>query len=120
MPLATYVKDTLKLDYAYANNLEISEDGLTLTGRVTGEIVNGERKAALLSVISQFECVPRDQVIAVGDGANDLLMLAAAGLGIAFNAKPKVQAQAQVRLNTPSLLNILYFLGFTEKEVIEL
>ena len=125
MPLATFVKNTLGLDYAIANNLEVSSDGSVLTGKVFGEIVNGERKAELLSVISQLENIPKSQVkieilqqiIAVGDGANDLLMLSAAGLGIAFNAKPKVQQLAQIRLNQPSLLNILYLLGFSNEEI---
>jgi phosphoserine phosphatase len=62
MPLAIHVKQTLGLDYAFANNLELSPDGLLLTGNVYGNIVNGERKADLLSVISQLEHVPKEQV----------------------------------------------------------
>ena len=71
--------------------LKVSSDGLTLTGETVGPIVDAERKAELLEVIAQAENVTLDQVIAVGDGANDLLMLAKSGLGIAFNAKPRVQ-----------------------------
>lgn len=63
---------------------------MRLTGKTCGPIVDAERKAELLSVIAQTEQVPLSQVVAVGDGANDLPMLAAAGLGIAFNAKPRV------------------------------
>ncbi len=64
---------------------------MTLVGETVGPIVDGERKAELLEVIAQAEGITPEQVIAIGDGANDLYMLAAAGLGIAFNAKPKVQ-----------------------------
>jgi len=98
MPLATYVKHELGLDYAFANQLRVSNDGLTLTGETYGPIVDGVRKAELLDVIAQAESVSPEQVIAVGDGANDLFMLSKAGLGIAFNAKPRVQQQ--VRLYT--------------------
>lgn len=120
MPLALYVKATLGLDYAFANNLELSSDGATLTGNVTGSIVNGERKADLLRVISQLEGIPKNQIVAVGDGANDLLMLAESELGVAFNAKPKVQQQAKARINQPSLINILYLLGYSGSDILHL
>ena len=71
----------------------MSEDGTTLTGELTGPIVNAERKAALLEEIAMKEGIPIKQVIAIGDGANDLLMLKKAGLGVAFNAKPIVQLE---------------------------
>jgi len=113
IPLAMYVKNELGLDYAFANTLKYSADGLTLTGEVTGPIVDGERKAELLDVIAQAESLVHEQVIAVGDGANDLWMLAKAGLGIAFNAKPRVQERAPARINQSSLRNVLYLLGYT-------
>ncbi|CAG8482930.1 13688_t:CDS:2 [Racocetra fulgida] len=91
IPLAMYVKNELGLDYAFANQLKVSSDGLTFTGELDGPIVDGERKAELLEVIAQAENIKLEQVVAVGDGANDLFMLAKAGLGIAFNAKPRVQ-----------------------------
>ncbi|KAJ1815924.1 Phosphoserine phosphatase, partial [Coemansia sp. RSA 2599] len=67
--------------------------------------------AELLEVIAQAEGIALDQVVAVGDGANDLLMLGKASLGIAFNAKPRVQQQARARINQKSLANILYLMG---------
>jgi len=120
MPLATYVKHELGLDYAFANQLRVSNDGLTLTGETYGPIVDGIRKAELLDVIAQAESVTPEQVIAVGDGANDLFMLSKAGLGIAFNAKPRVQQQAPARINQRSLKNVLYLLGYTDNEIEQL
>jgi len=78
--------------------LRVSNDGLTLTGETYGPVVDGIRKAELLDVIAQAESVSPEQVIAVGDGANDLFMLSKAGLGIAFNAKPRVQQQVSWNL----------------------
>lgn len=91
-----------------------------MLGETVGPIVDGIRKAELLDVIAQAESVTRDQVVAVGDGANDLWMLAAAGLGIAFNAKPRVQEKAQARINQKSLVNVLYLLGYTDEHLREL
>lgn len=107
-----YLKERFGVDYVYANNLEI-EDG-KLTGRFVGDIVDGKRKAELLQLIAQVENVDIQQTIAVGDGANDLPMLSVAGLGIAFHAKPKVQANAQQSINTIGLDGVLYFLGFKD------
>jgi phosphoserine phosphatase len=104
----------LGIDYVFANELEI-EDGM-LTGRVTGEIVDGARKAALLAGIAQNEGVSLEQTIAVGDGANDLPMLSIAGLGIAFRAKPVVKASAKQSLNMLGLDGILYLMGLSERE----
>ncbi|KAI8926658.1 HAD-like domain-containing protein [Entophlyctis helioformis] len=120
IPLARYVKATLSLDYAFANELKVSEDGLVLVGETVGPVVDGVRKAELLTVIAQTESVPREQVIAVGDGANDLLMMGAAGLGVAYRAKPKVQQQAAVRINGHSLLNLLHILGYDWQEIQDL
>ncbi|KAI8099858.1 HAD-like domain-containing protein [Halteromyces radiatus] len=120
MPLALYVKAELGLDYAFANQLKVSSDGLTLTGETTGPIVDGIRKAELLEVIAQSEGVTLNQVIAVGDGANDLWMLNKAGLGIAFNAKPRVQEQARARINQKSLKYVLSLLGYSEQDMEQL
>lgn len=109
------VKDVLQLDYAYSNRLDI-EDG-HLTGKIVGEIVNGEKKAALLEEIANKEGLSLDQVIAIGDGANDLPMIKRAGLGIAFNAKPAVRAAANHSITQESLLSVLYLLGFSETEI---
>ena len=107
-----YLKQRFGFDYVYANDLEIV-DG-KLTGRYLGEIVDGRRKAELLKLIAQVENINIKQTIAVGDGANDLPMLATAGLGIAFHAKPKVKATAGQSLSTIGLDGLLYFLGFKD------
>ena len=107
-----YLKQKFGFDYVYANELEIV-DG-KLTGRYIGEIVDGKRKAELLRLIAQVENVNIAQTIAVGDGANDLPMLATAGLGIAFHAKPKVKATAEQSISTIGLDGILYFIGFKD------
>jgi len=99
----------------YANELEIV-DG-KLTGRHVGDIVDGRRKAELLRLLAQVENVNIQQTIAVGDGANDLPMLATAGLGIAFHAKPKVKATADQALSTIGLDGILYFIGFKDTQI---
>jgi len=112
----TYFGNALKklfdVDYVYANELEII-DG-KLTGNYIGDIVDGKRKAELLRLIAQVEKIDLEQVIAVGDGANDLPMLNIAGLGIAFHAKPKVKANAQQSISTIGLDGVLYFLGFRD------
>lgn len=107
-----YLKEKYGFDYVYANELEIV-DG-KLTGEHVGDIVDGKRKAELLRLIAQVEKVDLKQTVAVGDGANDLQMLATAGLGIAFHAKPKVKANAQQSLSTVGLDGILYFLGYRD------
>jgi phosphoserine phosphatase len=104
----------LGIDYVFANELEI-EAGL-VTGRVSGEIVDGARKATLLERIAQNEGFSLEQTIAVGDGANDLPMLSIAGLGIAFHAKPIVKESAKQSLNTLGLDGILYLMGLSERE----
>lgn len=108
-----YLQDRYGIDYVYANELEIDENG-KLTGRYVGEIVDGKRKAELLRLIAQVEKVDIAQTIAVGDGANDLPMLSQSGLGIAFHAKPRVVANAQQSINTIGIDGVLYFLGFKD------
>jgi phosphoserine phosphatase len=108
-----YLQRRYGIDYVYANELEIGEDG-RLTGRYVGEIIDGHRKAELLRLIAQVEKVNLAQTIAVGDGANDLPMISEAGLGIAFHAKPRVAASAQQSINTIGLDGVLYFLGFKD------
>ena len=107
-----YLKEKYQLDYMYANQLEI-KDG-KLTGNYLGDIVDAKRKAELLRLIAQVEKVDIRQTVAVGDGANDLLMLEAAGLGIAFHAKPKVIENAEQSLSSVGIDGILYFLGYKD------
>jgi phosphoserine phosphatase len=114
---AEALKARLGLDYAYANTLEVVNG--KLTGRVVGPIVNGRRKAELLETIAQAEGVLLDQVIAVGDGANDLLMLEKAGLGIAFHAKRKLREAADTSITAAGLDAILYLLGISARELHE-
>ena len=111
-----YLQRRYGIDYVYANELEIGEDG-KLTGRYVGEVVDGRRKADLLKLIAQSERVNLAQTIAVGDGANDLPMLSEAGLGIAFHAKPRVVANARQSINTIGLDGVLYFLGFKDSHL---
>ncbi|MEU4292461.1 phosphoserine phosphatase SerB [Kribbella sp. NPDC026596] len=105
----------LGIDYAKANELEIV-DG-KLTGRVIGEIVDRPGKATALRQFAARSGTPLSQTVAIGDGANDLDMLAAAGLGVAFNAKPVVRAAADTHLSVPYLDTILYLLGISREEV---
>ncbi|GBU06756.1 phosphoserine phosphatase SerB [Bacteroidales bacterium] len=113
-----YLKDKYKLDYVYANELEI-ENGI-LTGRHLGDIVDGKRKAELLRLIAQVEKLDIRQTVAVGDGANDLPMISIAGLGIAFHAKPKVKENAKQSISTIGLDGILYFLGYKDSHLDEM
>ncbi|TGJ79008.1 hypothetical protein E0Z10_g9753 [Xylaria hypoxylon] len=116
LPLTSWLAKELGIDYAHANEVVISDAG-RLTGEVLGRIIGKERKRELLLEIAEKEGVSLEQVIAVGDGANDLLMLGTAGLGVAWNAKPLVQMEASARLNRDSLLDLLYLLGFMREEV---
>lgn len=115
-PLTSWLAAELGIDHAHANEVVVGDDG-RLTGEVRGTIVGRERKAQLLREIAAAEGVDLSQVVAVGDGANDLEMMAAAGLGVAWNAKPRVQMEADARLNGESLLELLYLFGFTSEEI---
>lgn len=110
-----YLKQKLGVDYVFANELE-EADG-KLTGRHVGEIVDGAKKAELLRLLAFKEDLHLEQCIAVGDGANDLPMIQAAGLGIAFHAKPKVKATAGHSISQHGLDAILYLIGFREREI---
>jgi phosphoserine phosphatase len=112
---AEHLKRRFRVDYVHANRLEISKG--RLTGRVQGEIVDGRRKAELLREIAAREGIRLEQVIAVGDGANDLPMLSIAGLGIAFQAKPMVKEQARHSIATVGLDAILYLLGMRDRDL---
>jgi len=105
----------LGFDFARANELEIV-DG-KLTGRIVGDVVDRAGKASSLRAFAAELGVPEKSVIAIGDGANDLDMLNAAGLGIAYNAKPVVQEAADTAVNVPYLDTIMYLLGISREEV---
>jgi len=111
---ANALKDKLGLDYAFANELEI-KDG-ELTGQIVGSIVNAEQKANLVTLLAQQESISMEQVVAIGDGANDLPMLATAGLGIAFHAKDVVKEKAEQHMSHGPMTSILYFLGIPGPE----
>jgi phosphoserine phosphatase len=107
----------LGIQHAEANHLEVA-DG-RLTGRLEGQIIDRAGKAAVLRRIAAAEGVPLEQTVAIGDGANDLDMLAAAGLGIAFNAKPVVREQADTAVTVPYLDAVLFLLGIRREEIEE-
>jgi phosphoserine phosphatase len=109
------LRTELGLDGSYANQLEI-EDGV-VTGRVVGQVVDRSTKAALLRKIAAEEGIPLAQTVAIGDGANDIDMLAAAGLGIAFNAKPAVREAADTSVSVPYLDAILFLLGIRREDI---
>jgi len=112
---ARHLQKKLGIDYVYANDLDIAEG--VVTGQVCGEIVDGARKATLLRQLAEEQGIDLQQVIAVGDGANDLPMLSIAGLGIAFRAKPLVKQSAEQSISTLGLDAILYLLGISDRYV---
>lgn len=110
---AKHLQARLGIDYVYANELDIAAG--VVTGKIVGTIVDGARKAELLCQLAEEEGIDLQQVIAVGDGANDLPMLSIAGLGIAFRAKPLVQKSAEQSISTLGLDAILYLLGISDE-----
>jgi len=112
---ANFLKEKLGLDFAFANQLEIKNGALT--GKVLGKILDNTYKAKIVNMVSSDEGVLLDQTVAIGDGANDLLMLGQAGLAIAYNAKEKLERAANMSLGRARLKNILYILGITEEEM---
>jgi len=109
------IADDLDIDFAAANKLEVV-DG-KLTGKIIGDVIDRAGKAAALKRFAVEAGVSQAATIAIGDGANDLDMLSAAGLGIAFNAKPLVQQAAHTAVNVPYLDAIIYLLGISREEV---
>jgi phosphoserine phosphatase len=107
----------LEITHYRANTLEIVNG--KLTGNIVGDVIDRAAKATALREFAALEGVSIEQTIAIGDGANDLDMIAAAGLGIAFNAKPAVKAAADSSLSAPYLDSVLYLLGITREEVEE-
>lgn len=111
---ARHLQKRLGIDYVYANELAVA-DGV-VTGEVVGQVVDGQRKAELLLEIAEKEHLRPEQVIAVGDGANDLPMLSQAGLGVAFRAKPVVKESARHAISTLGLDAILYLIGYRDSD----
>jgi len=111
------LKDRLGFDFAFANRLEITNGALS--GRLIGPIIDAAEKARIVNQVSREEGILLDQTVAVGDGANDALMLGQAGLGIAYNAQKGLDQVANVSLGRSRLMNILYLLGITEDDMAE-
>jgi phosphoserine phosphatase len=110
-----FLREKLGLDFSYANQLEIKNGALT--GKVLGKIVDNTYKAKIVHMVASREGVLLDQTVAIGDGANDVLMLGQAGLGIAYNAKERLMRAANMSLGQARLKNILYILGLSEEEM---
>ncbi|KAB8077126.1 HAD-like domain-containing protein [Aspergillus leporis] len=121
-PLAEWLAGELGIDYAYANHLEIDLASQTLTGKLVPSypIIDASQKRELLQSIAAENNIPVAQTVAVGDGANDLLMLHAAGLGVAWRAKSMVQLEAPTRLNGENMTDILHLLGLSKEDIKEL
>jgi phosphoserine phosphatase len=114
---ANHLQERLGIDYVYANELEIADGAVT--GRVLPSIVNGDRKAAQLADIAEREDISLEQVVAVGDGANDIPMLKVAGMGIAYRAKPLVRESAPQAISALGLDGLLYLIGVRDRDLHE-
>ena len=114
---ADYLKDRFNLDFAFANQLDMKND--VLTGKLNGEIVDAARKARILNQVACDLVIPLDQVVAVGDGANDALMLTQAGLGIAYNANNDLERVANAALSEANFNHIFHLLDITEEDIHE-
>jgi phosphoserine phosphatase len=112
---AQHLQQRFRIDYVHANELEFANGAVT--GEVHGQIVDGARKAALLREIAAQENISLEQVVAVGDGANDLPMLNLAGMGIAFRAKPLVRQSADHSLTQLGLDGLLYLIGVRDRDL---
>ena len=110
-----FLREKLGLDFSYANQLEIKSG--VLTGKVLGKIIDNTYKAKIVNMVSSEEGVLLDQTVAIGDGANDVLMLGQAGLGIAYNAKERLERAANMSLGRARLKNIIYILGISDEEM---
>lgn len=110
-----YLQNRLGIDHVFANDLEIADGAVT--GRVVGEVIDGAKKAELLAEIARRESISLDQVVAVGDGANDLAMLNIAGMGIAFHAKPMVRSNAKHAVSHLGLDSLLYLIGVRDRDL---
>jgi phosphoserine phosphatase len=112
---AQALQERLGIDYVHSNELEIASGAVT--GRVIPPIVNGERKAALIAEIAAREGFSLEQVVAVGDGANDIPMLSVAGMGIAYRAKPLVRHSADQAISALGLDGLLYLVGVRDRDL---
>jgi len=112
------LQELIGIDYVFANELE-AKDG-RLTGQVSGEIVDGTRKALLMTQLADKLGVGLGEVIAIGDGANDLPMIEAAGLGVAFRAKPIVRERARHSISALGLDAVLYMMGLSDLDIDQL
>lgn len=110
-----YLQNKLGLDYVFANVLEIKEG--QVTGNITGDIIDGPKKAEILKTIATVENISLQQTIALGDGANDLHMISIAGLGVAYHAKPLVKENAEKSISSVGLDGLLYLMGISEREI---
>ena len=112
-----YLLNKLGLDYVFANVLEIKNG--KVTGNITGDIIDGPKKAEILKTIARVENISLQQTIAVGDGANDLHMISIAGLGVAYHAKSVVKENAEQSISSVGLDGLLYLMGISEREILQ-